>query len=118
MEVAFHLWHGAPVTGLLRTQVDVVPEGDKLVVVAVKKAAVFSNWLGLQSVIRKQAEGRDEVVVDLSRTWLVDHSVMEKLHEMERQFSEQGKQLSVIGLEAHEPRSAHPHAARLLRVRG
>jgi MFS superfamily sulfate permease-like transporter len=117
MEIAFHLWHGAPVTGLLRTQVDVVPEGDKLVVVAVKKAAVFSNWLGLQSVIRKQAEGRDEVVVDLSRTWLVDHSVMEKLHEMERQFSEQGKQLSVIGLEAHEPRSAHPHAARLLRVR-
>jgi MFS superfamily sulfate permease-like transporter len=112
LEVAFHLWHGAPVTGLLRSQVDVVPEGDKLVVLVVKRACVFSNWLGVRSAILKQAEGRDEVVIDMSHTRLVDHSAMEKLHEMEREFAEGGKRLSVIGLDAHTPLSAHPLAAR------
>jgi MFS superfamily sulfate permease-like transporter len=118
MKVAFHLWHGAPVTAMLRAPVDVVPEGDRLVIVVVKKAAVFSNWLGLQSVLRKQAEGRDEVVVDLSQTSLVDHSVMEKLHDLQREFAEAGKRLSVMGLELHQPLSSHPLAARrILRAR-
>jgi MFS superfamily sulfate permease-like transporter len=112
LEVGFHLWHGAPVTGLVRSQVDVVPEGDRLVVLVVKRACVFSNWLGVRSAILKQAEGRDEVVIDLSHTRLVDHSVMEKLHEMEREFAEGGKRLSVVGLDAHTPLSGHPLAAR------
>jgi MFS superfamily sulfate permease-like transporter len=112
LEVGFHLWHGAPVTGLLRSQVEAVPEGDQLVVLTVKEAAVFSNWLGLRAAILQQAEGRDTVVLDLSHTRLVDHSVMEKLHEMERSLGEAGKRLSVIGLDEHTPLSAHPHAAR------
>jgi MFS superfamily sulfate permease-like transporter len=116
-EVLFHLWHGAPVTGLLKSQVEIVPEGDEVVVLVVKKAAVFSNWLGVRSAIDKQAEGRDEVVIDLSHTRLVDHSVMEKLHELEREFAERGKRLSVIGLEKHVPLSKHPHAARKSAVR-
>lgn len=117
LEVAFHLRHGAPVTGLLRSDVEVVPEGDRLVVLVVKRAAVFTNWLGLLTAIRTQAEGRDVVVLDLSNTRLVDHSVMEKLHELEGEFAAGGTRLSVIGLDAHTPLSAHPHAARKSGVR-
>jgi MFS superfamily sulfate permease-like transporter len=111
-KVGFHLWHGAPLTGLLRSQVDVVPEGDRLVVLVVKRAAVFSNWLGLRSAIIKQADDRDEVVLDLSHARLVDHSTMERLHELEREFTAGGKRLAVIGLDGHRPLSAHPLAAR------
>ena len=111
-EVAFHLWHGAPMTGLLKSQVEVVPEGDRIVVLKVRRAAVFSNWLGIRAAILKQAEGRDEVVIDLSDTRLADHSVMEKLHQLEREFSEAGKRLSLIGLDSHTPLSRHPLAAR------
>ena len=57
MEVMFHLRHGCPVGGLLRSDVDVVPEGDRLVVLVVKKAAVFSNWLGVRRAILREAEG-------------------------------------------------------------
>jgi MFS superfamily sulfate permease-like transporter len=117
IKILIHLWHGAPVTGLLRSQVEVVPEGDRLVVLVVKRAAVFSNWLGLRAAIMQQAGGRDEVVIDLSHTRLVDHSVMEKLYQLEREFSETGKRLVIIGLDAHTPLSAHPHAARKSAVR-
>ena len=50
--------------------------------------------------------------LDLSRTRLVDHSVMEKLHDLEKEFAAAGKRLSVIGLDAHTPLADHPHAAR------
>lgn len=112
VKIGFHLWNGAPVSAMLQTDVDVVPEGDRMAILVVKKAAVFSNWLGLRATILKEAERRDEIVIDLSRTRLVDHSTMEKLHEMERLFEEMGKKLKVIGLDEHIPQSAHPFAAR------
>ncbi len=112
MEIGFHLWHGAPVLGMLKSEIDVIPQGENSVVLNVKKAAVFSNWLGVRSTIIKQADGRDEVILDLSHTRLVDHSVMEKLHELELEFLVQGKRLTVIGLDDHKPLSYHPMSAR------
>lgn len=112
LEVIFHLWHGAPITGMWKSDVEPVPEGDNLVILVVRRAAVFSNWLGIRGVILKQAEGRDKVVIDLSQTRLVDHSVMEKLHQLELEFTEGGKELSVIGLEEHTPLARDPLAAR------
>ena len=117
MEVMFHLRHGCPVGGLLRSDVDVVPEGDKLVILVVKKAAVFSNWLGVRRAILREAEGRDEVVIDLTHTHLVDHSVMEKLHQLGDDFARIGKRLTVMGLDSHTPLSDHPLAARKSRRR-
>ncbi|MBM3983617.1 MAG: SulP family inorganic anion transporter [Planctomycetes bacterium] len=112
LEVAFHLRHGCPWRGLFRADVDAVPEGDALVVLVVRRAAVFSNWLGVRATILRAAEGRSEVALDLSHTRLVDHTVMEKLHQLEDEFARTGKRLSVIGLECHVPLAAHPLAAR------
>jgi MFS superfamily sulfate permease-like transporter len=112
LEVLFHIRHGCPVGGLLRSDVDIVPEGDRMVVVVVKKAAVFSNWLGLRSAIVREAADRDDVVIDLSHTQFVDHSVMEKLHLLRQDFAHSGKHLKVIGLDEHTPLSPHPLAAR------
>jgi MFS superfamily sulfate permease-like transporter len=80
-------------------------------VVRVRTSVVFSNWLKLKRVIVQLAEFRD-VEVDLSGARLVDHTVMEKLHEMERDFEQLGRRLHVTGLDEHEAVSRHPHAAR------
>jgi hypothetical protein len=73
--------------------------------------AVFSNWIMLRRTIMGLAADRD-VVVDLSETRLVDHTVMEKLHELEMEFKELGRKLTIVGLEGHVPNSAHPLAVR------
>ncbi|WP_246173459.1 SulP family inorganic anion transporter [Limnoglobus roseus] len=112
LEILFHLWNGAPVTGFLKSDIEVVPEGDALVILVVKQAAVFSNWLALRKAIVTQAAGRDEVVIDLSHTRLVDHSVMEKLQELESELQATGKELRLIGLDEHQALSSHPLAAR------
>ena len=105
--------NGAPVRSLFRADIEVAhSEGDKIAVLKVRQAAVFSNWLSLKGHIIRYVEGRDEVVLDLSATTLVDHSTMEKLHQLEQEFAEAGKRLTVTGLENHRAMSAHPLAAR------
>lgn len=112
LKVGFHLWNGAPLKGFVWADVSTVVEGDKKVTILVRQAALFSTWLGLQKVILTQAATKDDITVDLSQTRLVDHSVMEKLHEMEVTLAESGKKLTVVGLDGHLPLSKHPLAAR------
>jgi MFS superfamily sulfate permease-like transporter len=112
LEVVFHLWFGAPVKGLVKSDVEAIPVGDDVVTLVVKRAAVFSNWLGVRKAILVHAEGRKTVVLDLTHTRLVDHSTMEKLHELQVKLELAGKRLSLAGLEGHRPLSKHPHAAR------
>ncbi len=98
---------------MLRPDIEVAhSEGDTTAVLKVRRAAIFSNWLGLKRAITDHATGRDEIVLDLSATRLVDHSTMEKLHQLEREFAEAGKRLVISGLENHRSMSNHPFAAR------
>jgi MFS superfamily sulfate permease-like transporter len=55
---------------------------------------------------------RSVVTVDFSETRLVDHTVMERLHSMQREFDERSCVLNITGLDAHASLSHHPFAAR------
>jgi len=113
LKLLIHILNGAPLSSFVRADIEVAnTDDDKVAALNVRKAAVFSNWLGLKSAILKQAEGRDEVVLDLSETRLVDHSTMEKLHQLEQELAVAGKVLKIVGLEEHRPLSSHPLAAR------
>jgi len=79
--------------------------------VHVRHFAVFSNWIMLRyAILALNSEWK--VVLDLSQTRLVDHDVMAKLHELEREFEKNERKLTVVGLEDHASGSSHPHAAR------
>lgn len=115
LEVVFHVVHGAPFRSLFLFKSDVEAvetDSDERAVLVVNRAATFTNWMGLRKAIMTEAGRRQEVVVDLSRTRLVDHSVMEKLHELEVELATTGKRLTVTGLDDHKPLSKHPLAAR------
>ena len=79
--------------------------------VKVKDSAIFSTWIGLKKTLDGLA-AEPHVVLDLSETFLVDHTTMAKLHEMEKEFKEQQSTLVITGLEQHEPLSSHPEAGR------
>jgi MFS superfamily sulfate permease-like transporter len=110
-EFLFHLYNGLPLRSAFHPEADVDLTEDGNYVVQVRKAAVFSNWLGLKKVL-DALEPDKNVIVDLSETRLVDHTVMEKLHELDREYHERGRELRVSGLEYHLAFSAHPQAAR------
>ncbi|MFO0927877.1 MAG: SulP family inorganic anion transporter [Gemmataceae bacterium] len=111
VKLAFHLFNGVPLRGMFRPQFELVQRDGQTPLLVVKQSAVFTNWIGLKGAIDAYG-GPTGITVDLSQTRLVDHSVMEKLHEVEREMREQGKHFSIIGLEDHQPLSRHPQAAR------
>lgn len=79
--------------------------------IRVRSAAAFSNWLSLKaSILRETAN--NAVILDLSQACLVDHSIMEKLHDLERDLASGDHPMTIVGLEDHRPVSNHPKAAR------
>jgi MFS superfamily sulfate permease-like transporter len=111
VEILIHLVNYAPFRSLLFGDATVEQTGERTYVVRVRHAAVFSNWIALKRKIDRLPPDAD-VTVDLAETHLVDHTVMEKLHELERDFEREHRHLHVRGLEQHVTYSDHPKAAR------
>jgi len=109
VKAAFHIFNGAPVISLFRLRAN-VEQADRTTV-SVKDSAIFSTWIGLKRKLEK-VRGDGPVVLDLSETYFVDHTVMERLKEMEAEFKESGSELVVTGLDQHRKLSEYPTAAR------
>jgi MFS superfamily sulfate permease-like transporter len=112
LKLLIHLYNGVPVRSLFRPYLDVELQDESNVLIRAKYSAVFSNWILFrrQLVMVGLVEGRN-VTLDLSDTRLVDHSVMEKLHELQHEFEHAGVRLDVQGLDSHARLSSHKHAA-------
>ncbi len=106
-----HMFNYAPFRSLFWSDVHVVEQDPQTYRVSLQHAAVFSNWVFIKHQLSKLDRQRD-VILDLSDVHLVDHTVMEKLHEMEMEFEEAGRKFHVVGLDNHRQLSNHPHSAR------
>lgn len=106
-----HWINGVPLKSLFKPHMSVIQEEEGVYRVTASLAAVFSNWILFKKRISGLKDAK-KIYLDLSETWLVDHTVMEKLHQMEREFQQEGRELVLIGLEDHVPFSGHPAAAR------
>lgn len=111
LKFAIHLFRGASFRSLFKPQVEVNRE-EGVALVTVQQAAIFSNWIPLRRLLMS-LDQFPKVVVDLSKTTLVDHTVMEKLHTMQRDYGRQERVLEIQGLESHRAVSEHPTAARV-----
>ncbi|WP_437878903.1 SulP family inorganic anion transporter [Sorangium sp. So ce513] len=110
VEMFIHVLHGAPLRSLFRPEIEEHVEGGRLVL-RVKQAAVFSNYL---SIKRRLARHRDvrAIEIDFAATRLVDHTVMANLHDLKALLEREGRALSLSGLDDHGPMSSHPLSAR------
>lgn len=108
-----HAMNGVPLKSMFKTFLDVEQIDEHTCRIHARESAVFSNWIPF----RKQLEHiglvqRQNIVLDVSDTKLIDHTVMEKLHEMQMDFQQEGLTLEIVGMETHQPLAAHEQAAR------
>ena len=76
--------------------------------------AVFTNWLSLKKQISSMPSDSN-VMVDCAKSRFLDHTVMSRLHDMQRDFIQQGRKLILIGLDHHIKMSHSPLSARKLK---
>ncbi|TKD01647.1 SulP family inorganic anion transporter [Polyangium fumosum] len=109
IKMVVHVVNGAPIKSLFRPDIEERSVGER-VVLRIRHAAVFSNYLSIKGRLAKHEA--KHVVVDFDHARLVDHTVMEKLHELRGEFERSGRTLELIGLDRHRSLSEHPLAAR------
>ncbi len=113
IKILIQLFNGVPVHSLFKPYLDLEIQDDKTIRVVARYSAVFSNWiLFRRQLVQAGLEQQKNVVLDLANTQLVDHSVMDKLHELQGDFEDAGLRLEITGLEGHAQLSEHPLAAR------
>lgn len=101
---------GARPRHLLRPLLEEQREGDALVL-RLRSAATFTNYLTLKARILALAAA-GPVVVDVSSAPLVDHTTMERLHDLSGELAHEGRSLVVRGTEALAKLGEHPRAMR------
>ena len=113
LKFIIHLANGMNPKSIFKAWIQAEEIGPETYAIRVSRSATFSNWIAFRKEIRNLGlGGHKNLVIDLSGTTLVDHTVMEKLHEVQREFGEQGLTFDIVGLQDHKPLSSHPMAAR------
>lgn len=114
IELLIQFIHGVPMLSLIRPGIRVEAINAHTLLIEPRRSAVFFNWLPIRRrIVNDGLNQGKSVVLDLSTTHLVDHTVMEKLSELEQEFDAHGLSLEVVGLDQHIVLSPHPKAVRL-----
>lgn len=117
LKMVIHVVNGVPVKSLFTPYIEVYDENQETSVIVARESAVFSNWIPLKRQIEQIGlVQRRNLIIDVSDTKLVDHSVMEKLEEMERDFQQEGLEFTVRGLDSLLPVTGDSHSARRRRL--
>ena len=94
-----HVINGVPPREFFKPFLDVTEIDESTVQIDAAGSAVFSNWIQFRRQIEQLGlVQRNNVIVNLAGTRLVDSNVMEKLEELEAEFSRSGLRLEVVGL--------------------
>jgi MFS superfamily sulfate permease-like transporter len=111
LKVMIHLWNGAKLRHLFKPDLTVNVVDADHVILKVEGAMIFTNWLSFKGSLQK-VTGYREITIDLGRSNLVDHTVMESLEELIHEPHDKNGRIEVTGLNELKPVSKHPYAAR------
>ncbi len=113
LKMVIHVANGVPLRSLFKPYIEVQEIDANTSLILARESAVFSNWIPFRRQIEEIGlVQKRNLIVDVSDTILVDHSVMEKLEEMERDFEQEGLTFEVRGLNTLQPLADNAHAAR------
>ncbi|MFI3137727.1 MAG: SulP family inorganic anion transporter [Methylococcaceae bacterium] len=110
-----HMLRGVRLNNLFKIHFVVEHIDDKTILVEIVGAAIFSNFIALKNALAQLESGK-RVVFQLNNAYMIDHTVMEFLHDFEHNYATHGGGTSeFIGMETHDTYSQHPLAVRRMK---
>ena len=110
-KLLLHLFRGLKFSNVFSVNYHIHQSDDDTYHIKVGGAAVFSNLISLKSIAADLPE-KKTIFFDLTNADLIDHTVMEFIEHFSEDYSRQGGQCEIVGLEEHRSYSSHPLAAR------
>lgn len=112
IKLIIHAINGVPLKSVFKPFFTVdLNEAEEVYTIDVEHSAIFSNYIGLKKQLDRIPKGKT-IVVQVDRTQLVDHTVMEALHDYEIDYQRSGGKFIISGLDEHHALSSHAHASR------
>ncbi|MCK9396139.1 MAG: SulP family inorganic anion transporter [Methylobacter sp.] len=111
-KLAINLVRGVWPNNLFKIHFTIRQQDSNTLIVRLLGSALFSNFLPLKKALNKLGKGKT-IIFDFSDGYLIDHTVMEFIHDFKQNYEAQGGQCRKIG-KALETFSDHALAARLM----
>lgn len=112
-KLAFHIIHAVPLNNLFKIHFDLQKNTDaEAYILKLQDPAIFSNFLPLKKALSELEAGKT-VIIDLSEGFLIDHTVMEFLHDFSHDYEASGGHCEQQGAPII-PFSGHALAARIM----
>ncbi len=113
LKFVVHAARGVTLGNFFSVNISETTDGDTTTL-ACSQALVFSNYLALKK--RVLATTAKVVVLDMADTTIVDHTVLEKVPDLEGALAAEGRKLITLGLDQHTSFTGHATAARISRA--
>jgi MFS superfamily sulfate permease-like transporter len=105
VELFFHLGRGMNMKQAFKATLHVTETEDSITIAA-DGAVVFTNLSGFKKILVEYGSAKN-IVIDLSRAAIVDHTAMEMLHHFQEESHQSGRHVTFVGLEVHRAVSNH-----------
>ncbi len=109
VKLIIHTLNGVPFKSLFKPFFTMEIIDKEHYVIDVEHSAIFSNFMSLKKHVEGLPDGK-KITIDFTTTKLVDHSVMEHLHDLELAYERKGGEFTIIGLDDHIAISDHKHS--------
>jgi len=111
VKLCIHMLRGVWLKNLFKIYFTVKENGDEITV-KLDGSALFTNFLPFKKALENLPEGK-KITLDLSNAYLIDHTVMEYMHDFMNDYNAHGGQAKQVG-DAIHTFSNHDLAARLM----
>jgi MFS superfamily sulfate permease-like transporter len=111
---AIHMLRGVRLNNLFKIHFVIEHKDVSTDVVSIVGAAIFSNFMPLKTALISLDSGK-KVIFQMNNAYLMDHTVMEFLHDFQNNYEARGGKCVFLGLEYHDSYSRHPLAVRRMR---
>lgn len=113
-KLAMHIAQGVWLKNLFKIHFSIERPDNNTIVVKIVGSVLFSNYLPLIKAFAGLENGKT-VIIDLSDSYLIDHTVMEFMHDFMSKYENRGGKCRQVG-QALEKFSDHALAARIMTV--
>ena len=113
LKFLFHIMNGVQPKSLFKPNLDVQDVDQNTSMIVAKDSTVFSNWIPIKRQIETVGlSQKRNLIINVTETRFIDHTVMEKFHAMQKDFEREGLKFELQGLDSLSPLADNPLSAR------